>query len=153
VGFRSKPAEISDRLSRLCETAGLVPVLPYEEVPDKPANDAATIYRENTKRIRTADAVVADISPFRGPHMDVGTAMEIGYAAALGKPILAYTISPVALIERIWCEETDTGRWDAQGHVVLPENLMITMSLAAPVATKAADAIKMAATILEHRST
>jgi nucleoside 2-deoxyribosyltransferase len=72
-------------------------VLPYEEVPDKPANDAATIYRENTKRIRTADAVVADISPFRGPHMDVGRAMEIGYAAALGKPVLEAMVLPLGL--------------------------------------------------------
>jgi nucleoside 2-deoxyribosyltransferase len=147
--FAQHPAEISDRLARLCETAGLVAMLPYEEMPDTKSVGASTICRENTNRIRTADAVVADISPFRGPHMDPGTAMEIGYAAALGKPVFAYTNSPGPLIQRIRCEDTGTGWRDANGSLVedfgLPDNLMIGCTLAAPVSFQASEAIDAAA--------
>jgi hypothetical protein len=93
--FLPRPEEISSQLSRLCDAAGLVAVLPFEDAPDRLPADAAVIYRENITRITKADAVVADISPFRGPHMDPGTAMGIGYAAALGKPVLP---TPVRLV-------------------------------------------------------
>ena len=147
--FRPYPGEIGSQLSRLCDAAGLVAVLPLEDAPDRTPADAAMIYRENITRIAKADAVVADISPFRGPHMDPGTAMEIGYAAALGKPVFAYTSSPDPLIRRIRCEETEKGWRDAHGSLVedfgLPENLMIGCTLASPVFLQASEAIEAVA--------
>ena len=38
-----------------------------------------------------AHAVVANLTPFRGPSADVGTAWELGYAAGRGLPVFAYT--------------------------------------------------------------
>lgn len=38
-----------------------------------------------------ADAVIANLTPFRGPSADVGTAWELGYAAGRGLPVFAYT--------------------------------------------------------------
>ena len=85
--------------------------------------------------------------------MDVGTAMEIGYAAALGKLVFAYTNSPGPLIQHISCEKTDTGWPDAQGNLVedfgLPENLMIGCTLASPVSSHASEAIDAAARLLQ----
>jgi nucleoside 2-deoxyribosyltransferase len=151
--FSPRPEEISSQLSRLCDAAGLVAVLPFEDAPDQSPADAAMIYRENITRITKADAIVADISPFRGPHMDPGTAMEIGFAAALGKPVFAYTSPPGPLIQRISCEKTDTGWRDAQGNLVedfgLPDNLMIGCTLAAPVSLQASEAIDAAARWLQ----
>jgi nucleoside 2-deoxyribosyltransferase len=124
-----------------------------QDAPDQRPPDAATIYNGNITRITQADAVVADISAFRGPHMDPGTAMEIGFAAALGKPVFAYTSSPGPLIRRISCEKTDTGWRDAQGNLVedfgLPDNLMIASTLAAPVSLQASEAIEAAARMLQ----
>ena len=46
--------------------------------------------------IERADAIVANVAPFRGPDPDAGTAFEVGYAHALGKPIY------------LWAEDTST---------------------------------------------
>jgi nucleoside 2-deoxyribosyltransferase len=35
--------------------------------------------------------VIANLTPFRGPSMDVGTAVEIGYMLGQGKPVFGYT--------------------------------------------------------------
>jgi nucleoside 2-deoxyribosyltransferase len=41
--------------------------------------------------IKSCHVVVANLTPFRGPSCDVGTAYEIGFAHALGKIVFAYT--------------------------------------------------------------
>lgn len=84
--------------------------------------------------IDAADAVVANISPFRGHHMDPGTAYEIGYAEASGKMVHLWSAAPGAMLARVPATPAGTGalvEWrDEQGHLVedfeLAENLMIT---------------------------
>ena len=49
------------------------------------------IYRGNIEHMRGCDAVIANMTPFRGVSMDAGTAFEMGYMAASGKPVLGYT--------------------------------------------------------------
>lgn len=44
----------------------------------------------NEGLIRAADGLIADMTPFRGVSMDPGTACEIGFAYALGKPVVGY---------------------------------------------------------------
>jgi len=39
----------------------------------------------------SCDLVIANMTPFRGPSMDVGTAVEIGYMHGCGKPVFGYT--------------------------------------------------------------
>lgn len=84
--------------------------------------------------IDAADAVVANISPFRGHHMDPGTAYEIGYAEARGKMVHLWSAAPGAMLTRVPALPAGTGalvEWrDDLGHLVedfdLAENLMIT---------------------------
>ena len=38
-----------------------------------------------------ADAIIANLTPFRGIAADTGTAFELGYICAQGKPVFAYT--------------------------------------------------------------
>jgi len=49
------------------------------------------IYRGNVAHMDRSDAIVANMTPFRGVSMDAGTAFEMGYMAAKGKPVLGYT--------------------------------------------------------------
>ncbi|MBS0249875.1 MAG: nucleoside 2-deoxyribosyltransferase [Proteobacteria bacterium] len=49
------------------------------------------IYRGNLDHMKRCDAVIANMTPFRGVSMDAGTAFEMGYMAAMGKPVLGYT--------------------------------------------------------------
>jgi nucleoside 2-deoxyribosyltransferase len=40
--------------------------------------------------MREADAIVANLTPFYGPGADSGTAYEVGFMEALGKPVFGY---------------------------------------------------------------
>src|SRR6185437_11053275 len=44
---------------------------------------------------------VANLTPFRGPSMDVGTAFEIGFGAALHLPIFGYANVSELLVQRV----------------------------------------------------
>ena len=57
---------------------------------DKPA-DPRAIYERCVTLMHQADAGIFNLSPFRGPSADVGTVLELGVMAAMGKPVFAYT--------------------------------------------------------------
>lgn len=117
--FRPDAEAEGERLKRLCEDVGAVGLFPLQA-------EGADIRQGCIALIHQADAVVANISPFRGPHMDPGTAFEIGYAEALGKPVFLWSREGRPLAERI--PAVDESR-DADGHLIedfgKPENLMI----------------------------
>ena len=48
------------------------------------------IYHANLEMIRSADAVLANLNAFRGVEPDSGTCFEVGFAAALDKPVIGY---------------------------------------------------------------
>lgn len=113
----------------ICRRHGLAALTPADnEFPVELSGPeiAAFIKDANIQLIRAADGVIAHIAPFRGPHMDVGTAWEIGYAEALGKPVFLWMDKPSLMIERI--PPVSNGS-DANGALVedfgLVENLMI----------------------------
>ena len=41
--------------------------------------------------MRSCDALIANLTPFRGVSMDSGTAFEVGFMQALGRPLAGYT--------------------------------------------------------------
>ncbi|ADO41340.1 nucleoside 2-deoxyribosyltransferase [Ketogulonicigenium vulgare] len=45
----------------------------------------------NERKMDEADFIIANLTPFRGISADVGTAFEVGYMRAQGKPVFAYT--------------------------------------------------------------
>ena len=52
-----------------------------------PAEQARRISRANEGLMRSCDALVANLTPFRGVSMDSGTAFEVGFMQALGRPL------------------------------------------------------------------
>lgn len=114
-----------------CSKAGFVPLTPVDNaLPENLQGGAlaAFIKQANVELIRRCDAVVANVSPFRGPNMDPGTAWEIGFAEALGKPVLLWSETPVLLADRT----PGNGHTDPDGWMVenfgLAENLMIAVN-------------------------
>ena len=97
---------------------------------DERATTAALIYRSNVRLVAGADAVIANVSPFRGAHADPGTAWEMGHAVALGTPVFAHSDAPQALRQRV----AGGAVADADGMMVedfgFAENLMVVFSLA-----------------------
>ncbi len=52
-------------------------------------------------QMRKADMGIFNIEPWRGPEADDGTAYELGFMAALGKPAVLYTSDPRPFAERV----------------------------------------------------
>lgn len=57
---------------------------------DNDETSAEGIFRANIEMISEAEAVIANLDPFRGCEPDSGTCFEIGCAIALGKQVIAY---------------------------------------------------------------
>ena len=51
---------------------------------------AREAYAGALANLRACDAVIANLTPWRGAGCDPATAFEVGFAGALGKPVLAY---------------------------------------------------------------
>jgi nucleoside 2-deoxyribosyltransferase len=76
-----------------CSDHGLVGVFPLDAELALTRQDGISerIFNANVTLMRQCAAVVANITPFRGLSVDPGTAFEVGFAFALGKPVFAYT--------------------------------------------------------------
>ena len=85
-----------------------------------------------------ADAIIANLTPFRGPGADAGTVYELGYMAGRGKFCLAYSNDPAVYADRV-ARHFQVTR-SAQGHLIdgdglavedfgLPDNLMMIHTL------------------------
>jgi nucleoside 2-deoxyribosyltransferase len=93
--FLPDPLKIAEAKKKICANYGFMGIFPLDNVLDlnnlSPFESGVKIYQNNTKLMDSCDLIVANMTPFRGPSMDVGTAFELGYMAAQGKPIFAYT--------------------------------------------------------------
>lgn len=85
----------------LAGVEGLYPLDNEVELTGDGPADALTIYEANIEMIKKCDGVLAHACAFRGPSMDVGTAFEIGFAKALGKPIVLYGTDGIEYKQRI----------------------------------------------------
>jgi nucleoside 2-deoxyribosyltransferase len=86
-------AGLLKRKRDLCEAAGFVGLSGRDAtlVETEPSEAMAReIYAGVLERVRSADAVIVNLTPWRGPGADPGTSFEAGFAAALGKPVFAY---------------------------------------------------------------
>ena len=60
-----------------------------DESAETPAT-AMHIFQADVALMDESDLIIANITRFRGPSADVGTAFEMGYMYAQGKPVFAY---------------------------------------------------------------
>lgn len=91
--FRRDAAVYGDYLKALCAAAGHQGLYPLDNcVPSGLENEDAArwIARANMAMLEQADAVIANLAPFRGMEPDSGTVFEIGVAVALNKPVWVY---------------------------------------------------------------
>lgn len=137
--FSPNPQKEGHRLKEICRNHGCKGIFPLDDGPNldglEPEEIAEEIFDANLKKIDDCDAVIANMSPFRGPGMDGGTAFEVGYAYARGKIIVGWSSDDREYIDRARdhfdgaVKKTD--RWrDPDGWEVedlgLPDNLMMS---------------------------
>jgi nucleoside 2-deoxyribosyltransferase len=79
----------------LCAAHGFEGVFPLDAALDLMGlakhEAAARISAANEGLMRTCDILVANLTPFRGVSMDSGTAFEVGFMRALGRPVFGYS--------------------------------------------------------------
>jgi nucleoside 2-deoxyribosyltransferase len=95
----------AERKRALCREYGFEGVSPLDNTSDlgRLARREAglAIARANERTMRSCDLAVANATPFRGPSIDPGTAYELGFMRALGKPVFAYANAPGPYLERV----------------------------------------------------
>jgi nucleoside 2-deoxyribosyltransferase len=136
--FLPDAIEIGRRKAELCRRHGLTGLFPLDNAVDLKANDASfRIFRGNEAMMNEACAIIANLTPFRGPGADAGTVYELGYMAGHGKFCLGYSNDPSLYADRVrkfTDVATRDGRLvDAQGLTVedfgLSDNLMMLHAL------------------------
>lgn len=129
--FRPDAPAWAEGIRDLCREAGHEALIPL----DGAETTAAGIYRSNLRLIDAAGAVLANLNPFRGAEPDSGTCIEIGYALALGKPVIGYLERLEPLRKRLTAVGPGIdGRYrDAEGRAVEDFGLPLNLMLAVPV--------------------
>ena len=138
--FLADPLGIAAAKKRMCAEFGFVGVFPMDsEVETSSAaptpQKARLISLANEGLMQGCDVLVANCTPFRGVSMDSGTAFEVGYMRALGRPVFGYTNVAgdyadrartfVALPQAPWESSAEDAAIEDFG---LAENLMIAIA-------------------------
>jgi len=136
--FLPDAVEIGRRKAAICARHGLTGLYPLDNAIDIAAADASlAIFKGNEAMMDSADAIIANLTPFRGPSADAGTVYELGYMAGRGKLCLGYSNDPSTYAERVRkftdVSSGDRRLVDAQGLTVedfgLSDNLMMVHAL------------------------
>lgn len=118
--FEKNAKEIGEKYKEICKKYGHTGLYPL----DNECDSSGEIYLGNVALINESDAVVANGNEFRG-EMDVGTAFEVGYAAAKGKKICIYMDDIRSLVEKYGTEDEQGRSVEDFGY---PLNLMLSES-------------------------
>jgi nucleoside 2-deoxyribosyltransferase len=93
--FLPDALEVGARKCALCAAHGFEGVFPLDGGLDLAGlgrqEQARAISAANEGLMRGCDLLIANLTPFRGVSMDCGTAFEVGFMRALGRPVLGYT--------------------------------------------------------------
>jgi nucleoside 2-deoxyribosyltransferase len=127
-----------ERKKAICAGYRLTGVSPLDALADEPAAWAEVaewrrIALRNEAHIRSCAAVIANLTPFRGPSADAGTIYEIGFARGLGLKVFGYATVAEGFLDRTLAAFPGAW-WDPDGLLVeqfgLFDNLMIEGALA-----------------------
>ncbi len=100
--FLPDAVEIGRQKIETCRRHGLIGLYPLDNVVDRAAVDVSLrIFKANEAMMDQADAIIANLTPFRGPGADAGTVYELGYMAARGKFCLGYSNDPAVYADRV----------------------------------------------------
>ncbi len=135
--FRTDTVAVGESKKAVCARLGFEGVFPMDAVPGaqpRDEGDPKSIYDACVAHMDRCDALVADVTPFRGPSMDVGTAFEMGYVAARGLPVFGYSEVLGAYHDRVSpgpATTEDSRLCDADGLLIEPfglqDNLMVVI--------------------------
>ena len=109
--------DIGARKKARCAERGLVGLWPGDATAG--LDDPTRVFDALVAMLDDADAVIANLTPWRGIGADPGTAFEVGYAYARGGAVFAYTHDARDHAHRVEPDGNDVEPWN------LAENLML----------------------------
>ncbi|WP_413160188.1 nucleoside 2-deoxyribosyltransferase [Capilliphycus salinus ALCB114379] len=129
--FLPEPLKMAEAKKEICQNYGFEGVFPFDNSLDftnlNPREVALKIYHCNLKLMNGCDLMIANMTPFRSPSLDAGTAFEIGYMTALKKPIFGYSNDGHLYGERVINKTSET--LDDRGMLIedfeMMDNLML----------------------------
>jgi nucleoside 2-deoxyribosyltransferase len=136
--FLPDAVDIGRRKKEICAAHGVSGIYPLDNAIDRSVGDISlNIFKGCEAMMDVADAIIANLTPFRGPGADPGTTYELGYMAARGKFCLGYSNDPTVYAERVRLltevRSRDGRLVDAEGLTVedfgLSDNLMMIHAL------------------------
>ena len=77
----------------ICDRSGIEGIYPLDadfspwEGTQDPSELGYGMFQAMIDLMDGCDLIIANMTPFRGPSMDVGTAIEVGYMHGRGKPV------------------------------------------------------------------
>jgi nucleoside 2-deoxyribosyltransferase len=136
--FLPDALQIGRQKAAICAHHRLSGVYPLDSSVDLASAEASlAIFRGNEAMMDACEAIIANLTPFRGPGADAGTVYELGYMAGTGKLCLGYSNDPAPYAERarrFTTVSAEGGRLvDSEGLTVedfgLADNLMMIHAL------------------------
>jgi nucleoside 2-deoxyribosyltransferase len=138
--FLPDALDVGAAKKRVCAEHGFEGVFPLDaDLGDigswEPAEQALAVFRACVGHMDSCDLAFANLTPFRGASMDVGTAVEIGYLYARGTPVFGYTGVVGDYAERV----------DPDGFFVEPFGLVDNLMVEGPIRSSRAQVLRAAA--------
>ena len=131
--FAPNPRELGAAKKEICRRHGLEGVFPFDVVRFDPAltplQFGMAIFDALEAVMHGCDGVLVNMTPFHGLSMDVGTAFEMGFLRARGKPVFGYTNTSETLAERAARFWHGRAAADASGILRDPDHAMEVDSL------------------------
>jgi nucleoside 2-deoxyribosyltransferase len=128
--FLPDAAAVGKRKQEICARRGLTALFPFEShlaaAPDLPLS--RRIFEANTALMEGADAIIANLTPFRGPGADPGTVYELGFMLGLrhtGKRKLCLGYSNLARSYRDKVSDRFPVKPDASGALRDEDGLLV----------------------------
>lgn len=127
--FLPNPLAIGAAKRAICAAHGLEGVYPLDQALDleglSPERAGLTIYAANRDCMDGCDLLIANMTPFRGPSMDVGTAFEMGYMRGRGCPVFGYSNSAVPFVDRTRAQVGDLETRADDGRLADPQGIEV----------------------------
>ncbi|HEY2132569.1 MAG TPA: nucleoside 2-deoxyribosyltransferase [Acetobacteraceae bacterium] len=139
--FLPDPIARAAALKAICARHGLVGVSPLDALEAEPPawrelTEARAIALRNEAHIAGCAALIANLTPFRGPSADAGTVFELGFMRALGRPVFGWSNTRRGFTDRTLdflggaARRGADGAWiDSEGMAIeafgLADNLML----------------------------
>ncbi len=131
--FLPNAAAIAAAKIAICARHGLTGLAPMHPEIDRvmalPAAQAwREIYRFDVELMQGCDAIIANLTPFRGASADAGTLVELGWFLGAGRPVFGYSNTATSFSARSAAQVAAAGD-PLPGLALegfgLPDNLMI----------------------------